>query len=168
MKPLFILVVGLFSTGSLSAQTHATWIKQSVFYQIYPSSYQDIDGNGIGDLKGIESRLDYIQSLGINAVWLNPVFKSAFQDGGYDVIGFYQVDPRFGTNTTLVELASQVHQKKMHIVLDLVAGHSSNQSEWFQQSMQADSNLRYSNYYIWAPYKPNDLTKQEKHIKAVL
>lgn len=161
MKPLYIFLMGLFSTGSLFAQTHPRWIKQSVFYQIYPSSFQDNDGNGIGDIKGIQSRLDYIQSLGVNAIWLNPVFKSAFQDGGYDVIDFYQVDPRFGTNTTLVELARQVHQKGMHIVLDLVAGHTSNQSEWFKQSMGADSNLRYSDYYIWAPYKPHDLTQQE-------
>ncbi len=161
MKRLFILLIGLFSAGSLSAQSHPRWIKQSVFYQIYPSSFQDNDGNGIGDIKGIQSRLDYIQSLGVNSLWLNPVFKSAFQDGGYDVIDFYEVDPRFGTNTTLVELAKQVHQKGMHIVLDLVAGHSSNQSEWFKQSMKADSNLRYSDYYIWAPYKPDDLTQQE-------
>ncbi|MEP7371856.1 MAG: alpha-amylase family glycosyl hydrolase [Chitinophagaceae bacterium] len=161
MKPLLFFLMGLLLTVSLSAQTHPKWIQQSVFYQIYPSSFQDNDGDGIGDIKGIHSRLNYIQSLGVNAVWLNPVFKSAFQDGGYDVIDFYQVDPRFGTNTTLVELANRVHQKGMHIVLDLVAGHSSNQSEWFKQSMEADSNLRYSNYYIWAPYKPNDLTQQE-------
>ncbi|MEP6683644.1 MAG: alpha-amylase family glycosyl hydrolase [Parafilimonas sp.] len=161
MKAVFIFLLGLFSISFLSAQTHAAWLKQSVFYQIYPSSFQDSDSSGIGDLKGIQSRLDYVQSVGVNAIWLNPVFKSGFMDGGYDVIDFYQVDPRFGTNTTLVNLAKEVHQKGMHIVLDLVAGHSSNQSEWFKQSMEADSNLRYSNYYIWAPYKPNDLSQQE-------
>ena len=85
-----------------------------------------------------------------------------FRTGGYDVIDFYQVDSRFGTNTDLVELVNQVHKRGMHIVLDLVAGHSSNQSEWFKQSMLADTNLRYSNYYIWAPDKPSDLTKQEE------
>jgi maltose alpha-D-glucosyltransferase/alpha-amylase len=161
MRNIFILFIGLLMTSSVLGQSHPDWIKKSVFYQIYPSSFQDNDGNGIGDIKGILSRLDYIQSLGINAIWLNPVFKSAFQDGGYDVIDFYQVDPRFGTNTDLVELVNQIHKRGMHLVLDLVAGHSSNQSEWFKQSMQADTNLRYSNYYIWAPYKPNDLTAQE-------
>lgn len=161
MKSLLTFLIGLVITISVTAQTHANWIKQSVFYQIYPSSFQDNDGNGIGDLKGIQSRLGYVDSLGVNAIWLNPVFKSAFKDGGYDVIDFYQVDPRFGTNTELVELAKDVHKRGMHIVLDLVAGHSSNESEWFKQSMEADSNLRYSNYYIWAPYKPNDLTEQE-------
>jgi maltose alpha-D-glucosyltransferase/alpha-amylase len=161
MRKVYILLIGLLITTAVIGQSHPTWIKNSIFYQIYPSSFQDNDGNGIGDIKGIQSRLDYIQSLGINAIWLNPVFKSAFQDGGYDVIDFYQVDPRFGTNTDLVELVNQVHKRGMHLVLDLVAGHSSNQSEWFKQSMQADTNLRYSNYYIWAPYKPNDLTEQE-------
>ena len=162
MRKISALLIGLLITSTVIGQTHPGWIKKSVFYQIYPSSFQDNDGNGIGDIKGIQSRLDYIQSLGINAIWLNPVFKSAFQDGGYDVIDFYQVDPRFGTNTDLVELVKQVHKRGMHIVLDLVAGHSSNQSEWFKQSMLADTNLRYSNYYIWAPDKPSDLTKQEE------
>jgi maltose alpha-D-glucosyltransferase / alpha-amylase len=161
MKQILPILIAFLTTVSIIAQPHQTWIKKSVFYQIYPSSFQDSDEDGIGDLKGIQARLDYVQSLGINALWLNPIFKSAFQDGGYDVIDFYQVDPRFGTNTQLVELANEVHRRGMHLVLDLVAGHSSNQSEWFKQSMLADSNLRYSNYYIWAPFKPNDLTQQE-------
>ena len=89
------------------------------------------------------------------------MFKSAFQDGGYDVIDFYEVNPRFGSNTVLVDFVKQAHQRGMHVVLDLVAGHFSNQSEWFKQSSQADPNLRYSDYYIWAPTKPADLTAQE-------
>jgi len=161
MKKIALLLVGLLTCLCTTAQKHADWIKTAVFYQIYPSSFQDMDGNGIGDLKGIQSRLDYIQSVGVNTIWLNPVFKSAFKDGGYDVIDFYQVDPRFGTNTELVQLANEVHRRGMHIVLDLVAGHSSNQSEWFKQSMEADKNLQYSDYYIWAPDKPNDLSAQE-------
>src|ERR1700744_2283846 len=154
MKRLILLLAGLLTCSFLFAQKHADWIKAAVFYQIYPSSFQDADGNGIGDLKGIQSRLDYIQSLGVNTIWLNPIFKSAFKDGGYDVIDFYQVDPRFGTNTTLVELANELHRRGMHLVLDLVAGHSSNESAWFKQSMEADKNLQYSDYYIWAPSKP--------------
>ena len=153
----FCFLVGLPALG----QTSPEWVKSSVFYQIYPSSFQDSDGDGIGDLSGIQSRLDYVKSLGVNAIWLNPVFKSAFKDGGYDVIDFYSVDPRFGTNTKLVELAKEVHSKGMHIVLDLVAGHTSNESPWFQQSMKADKNLQYSDYYIWASDKPADLTEFE-------
>jgi maltose alpha-D-glucosyltransferase / alpha-amylase len=161
MKKIVLLFFGSLTSLLLFAQQHADWVKTAVFYQIYPSSFQDADGSGIGDLKGIQSRLDYVQSLGANTIWLNPIFRSGFKDGGYDVIDFYQVDPRFGTNTELVALANEIHRRGMHIVLDLVAGHSSNQSEWFQQSMKADSNLQYSNYYIWAPYKPNDLSEQE-------
>jgi maltose alpha-D-glucosyltransferase/alpha-amylase len=96
----FILLLIILSTGlSVSAGNHPEWLRKAVFYQIYPSSFQDNDGNGIGDIKGVQTRLDYIQSVGVNTIWFNPLFKSAFQDGGYDVIDYYQVDPRFGTNT---------------------------------------------------------------------
>ncbi|MDP4223645.1 MAG: alpha-amylase family glycosyl hydrolase [Bacteroidota bacterium] len=161
MKKILLILVGVLMLVSAAAQNHPDWLKSAVFYQIYPSSFQDNDGNGIGDIKGIQSRLDYVQSLGVNAIWLNPIFKSAFCDGGYDVIDFYLVDPRFGTNTDLVELVKEVHKRGMHIVLDLVAGHSSAQNEWFKQSMEADANQHFSDYYIWTAIKPNDLTQQE-------
>ncbi len=159
-KLLLLLAFGLTFTFA-PAQQHADWLKHAVFYQIYPSSFKDSDGSGIGDIKGIESKLDYVKSLGVNTIWLNPVFKSAFGDGGYDVIDYYQVDPRFGTNSDLVELAKEVHQRGMHIVLDLVAGHTSDQSPWFKQSMEADTNLEYSNYYIWPSFKPDSLSRYE-------
>ena len=161
MKRIILLLITLLTCISISAQKHPGWLRKAVFYQIYPSSYQDIDGNGIGDIKGVHSRLDYIQSIGINTVWFNPVFKSAFQDGGYDVIDYYLVDPRFGTNTDLVDFVNDAHKRGMHVVLDLVAGHSSDQSEWFKQSMEADKNQHYSDYYIWAQVKPNDLPPQD-------
>ena len=161
MKRVVTLLCCLMTCLPVSGQKSPEWIKTAVFYQVYPSSFQDSDGNGIGDLKGIQSRLDYIQSLGVNTVWLNLIFKSAFKDGGYDVIDFYQVDPRFGTNTELTDLAKEMHRRGMHLVLDLVVGHSSNESTWFKQSMQADQNLQYSDYYIWASNKPADLSEQE-------
>ena len=161
MKKIILLLITILTGIPVSAQKHPEWLGKAVFYQIYPSSFQDNDGNGIGDIKGVQSRLDYIQSIGVNTIWFNPLFKSAFQDGGYDVIDYYQVDPRFGTNTELVEFTNEVHKRGMHIVLDLVAGHSSDQSEWFKQSKEADANQQFSDYYIWAPVKPADLTPQE-------
>ena len=141
----------------LPAQNPAqpSWLSDAVFYQIYPSSFQDTDGNGIGDIPGIISRLDYIQSIGVTAIWLNPVYVSGWTDGGYDIIDFYRVDPRFGTNSDLVELIRQAHARGIKIVMDLVAGHSSDQCEWFLQSKEAPD-LRYSDYYIWPSFKPED------------
>lgn len=163
MKKLTITIITLLvCLSSYSQRSNPDWLKNSVFYQIYPSSYQDSNYDGIGDIKGVQSRLDYISSIGVNAVWFNPVFKSAFEDGGYDVIDFYRVDPRFGTNSDLVEFVNEAHKKGMHVVMDLVAGHTSDKSTWFQQSRENDPNLEYSNYYIWAPGKPSDLTKEEE------
>ena len=145
----------LMTTTALSAPdpSQPSWLSDAVFYQIYPSSFQDSDGNGIGDIPGIISRLDYIKSIGVTAIWLNPVYVSGWTDGGYDVIDFYKVDPRFGTNTDLVELVNQAHARGIKVVMDLVAGHSSDQNEWFLQSKEAP-NLLYSDYYIWPSFKP--------------
>lgn len=115
VKLVAVVLYCLIGAWAASARSGPEWMKTAVFYQVYPSSFQDSDGNGIGDLKGIESRLDYIQSLGVNTLWLNPIFKSAFKDGGYDVIDFYQVDPRFGTNTDLKEFAAELHRRGMHL-----------------------------------------------------
>ena len=145
------------AAAGASAQNPAqpSWLSDAVFYQIYPSSFQDTDGNGIGDIPGIISRLDYIQSIGVTAIWLNPVYVSGWTDGGYDIIDFYRVDPRFGTNSDLVELVEKAHARGIKIVMDLVAGHSSDQCEWFLQSKEAP-NLRYSDYYIWPTFQPED------------
>ncbi|MCR4765516.1 MAG: alpha-amylase [Bacteroidaceae bacterium] len=145
--------------ASLRAEAGPEWLKKAVFYQIYPSSYMDSDGNGIGDLPGITSRLDYLQSLGITALWLNPIYVSGWQDGGYDVIDFYQVDPRFGTNTDLVVLADELHKRGMKLCLDLVAGHTSDKNEWFLQS-KSGKDLRYSDYYIWT----DEISEDEKEL----
>jgi len=162
MKKLTIILASLLiCVASFAQRNNPAWLKSAVFYQIYPSSYQDSNGDGFGDIKGVQSRLDYIKSLGVNAIWFNPVFKSAFQDGGYDIIDFYQVDPRFGTNADLVEFVKAAHKSGMHIVMDLVAGHSSDKSSWFVQSKEKDPNLEYSDYYIWAADKPADLTQAE-------
>lgn len=139
MKRLYVCcIICLFSACLLRAEhrqfTLPCWIEKAVFYQIYPQSFQDTDGDGIGDIQGIISRLDYIQSLGCNTIWLNPCFHSAFMDAGYDVIDFYRVAPRYGTNDDLRKLFEEAHRRGMRVVLDLVAGHSSDQSPWFKFS----------------------------------
>lgn len=149
---LLCIVTAKFATAQNPSQP--SWLIDAVVYQIYPSSFQDTDGNGIGDLPGIISRLEYIKSIGVTAVWINPIFVSGWKDGGYDVIDFYKIDPRFGTNSDLVELVNKAHTLGLKVILDLVAGHSSDQSEWFLQSKEADPHLRYSDYYIWPSFKP--------------
>ena len=131
------------------------WLRNAVIYQVYPSSYKDSDGNGIGDIPGVISKLDYIESLGVTAIWFNPLFESGWIDGGYDVIDFYKVDPRFGTNNDLVELVQKAHAKGIKVLLDLVAGHTSDKHPWFLQSGQ-DSNLQYSDYFIWSDTLPDE------------
>lgn len=158
-------LIGLLSLGQIDANAtqNPEWLKKAIFYQIYPSSYMDSDGNGIGDLPGITSKLDYIKSIGCNAIWLNPVFVSGWTDGGYDVIDFYKIDPRFGTNTDMVKLCKEAHKRGIKVCLDLVAGHTSDQSPWFRQSWEAPDE-QYSDYYIWTDklsddVKPTDIIK---------
>lgn len=146
------ILLCLFSVHKTNAQdTHfvlPAWIEHASFYQIYPQSFQDSNGDGIGDIQGIINRLDYIRSIGCNTVWLNPCFHSAFMDAGYDVIDFYRVAPRYGTNDDLRTLFKEAHERGMKVVLDLVAGHSSDQSPWFTYSQQKETNP-YSDRYIW-------------------
>lgn len=131
-------------------QKGPAWLSNAVFYQIYPSSYMDSDGNGIGDLPGITSKLDYIKSVGVNTIWLNPVFESGWFDGGYDIIDFYKIDPRFGTNTDMVNLINEAHKRGIKICLDLVAGHTSDKCQWFKECVSGDRNSRYADYFIWS------------------
>lgn len=156
-----LLSIGMLTAipSALPAQKGPEWLEQALFYQIYPSSYMDSDGNGIGDIPGIISRLDYIQSLGVTALWLNPVFESGWFDGGYDVIDYYKVDPRFGTNSDLVALINESHKRGIKVCLDLVPGHTSTECAWFKESSQKDPNLRYSDYYIWM----DDISEAEKN-----
>ena len=124
------------------------WLKDAVFYEIYPQSFQDTNDDGIGDLEGIIQRLDYIVGLGCNALWINPCFDSPFMDAGYDVRDYKQVAPRYGTNDDLVRLFEEAHARGIHVLLDLVPGHTSDQHPWFKESAKADRN-EYSDRYIW-------------------
>jgi glycosidase len=131
-----------------TAKSKPAWLEEAVFYEIYPQSYYDTNGDGIGDLPGIISKLDYIQSLGITGVWINPCFVSPFQDAGYDVADYYQVAPRYGTNDDLKRLFSEAKQRGIRVLLDLVPGHTSIDHAWFKESCKPERN-QYSDYYIW-------------------
>ena len=124
------------------------WLKNAIFYEIYPTSFCDSNGDGIGDLKGITSKLEYINDLGFNAIWLNPFYKSPFMDGGYDVSDFFSVDPRFGTLEDVKELFNKAHSLGIHVIVDLVAGHVSEQNKMFKMSAQSERN-EYSDMFIW-------------------
>lgn len=175
MKLKTLLPALLFSLSALAQpapgsfkqtwQKGPQWLRNAVIYQIYPSSFKDSDGNGIGDIKGVISKLDYIQSLGVSAIWFNPLFESGWIDGGYDVKDYYRVDPRFGTNNDLVELIREAHARGMKVLLDLVPGHTSDKHPWFLQSAE-DTNLQYSDYYIWSDRLPD--AAAEKDLEEML
>lgn len=126
------------------------WIKQAVYYQIYPQSFYDSNGDGIGDIPGIIQKLEYLQWLGINAMWISPCFVSPFRDAGYDVDDYYRIAPRYGTNRDLFRLCREAHRRGIKVCLDLVAGHTSIDHPWFKTSGSARRN-RYSDRYIWTP-----------------
>ena len=124
------------------------WLGDAIFYEVYPQSFCDANGDGIGDIEGIASKLDYIRSLGCNAIWINPCFVSPFKDGGYDVADYRTVAPRYGTNEDLCRLFATAHAAGIHILLDLVPGHTSDEHPWFLQSLLPFTN-EYTNRYIW-------------------
>ncbi len=136
------------------------WIDNAVFYQIYPQSFKDSNGDGIGDIQGIISKLEYIKETGFNAIWINPCFDSPFMDAGYDVANFYKVAPRYGTNEDLRMLFEKAHSMDMYILLDLVPGHTSYMHPWFKESMKQEKN-EYSDRYIWTDYVGRDTTTVE-------
>ena len=130
------------------ANKNPKWLDNAIFYEIYPQSFCDSNGDGIGDFNGIIQKLDYIKELGCNAIWMNPCFASPFGDAGYDVSDYYLAAPRYGTNEDLRLLFEEVHKRGMHILLDLVPGHTSTEHKWFKESMKANKN-EYTDRYVW-------------------
>ncbi|MBS1530610.1 MAG: alpha-glucosidase [Bacteroidetes bacterium] len=158
MKKLAI-IIALLAMAGLSCRDHSNqnniddnidrkWWKEAVVYQIYPRSYMDSNGDGIGDLKGIISKLDYIKSLGVNVVWLNPIYSSPNDDNGYDVSDYRNIMQDFGTMADFDELLKGLHQRGIKLVMDLVVNHSSDEHEWFKQSRSSRTNP-YRDYYHW-------------------
>ncbi len=124
------------------------WYKDAVVYQIYPRSFCDSNGDGIGDLRGIISKLDYIKELGVNAVWLSPIYKSPNDDNGYDISNYRDIMDEFGTMADFDEMLEGMHARGIKLIMDLVANHTSDEHEWFVQSRSSKDNP-YRDYYIW-------------------
>ncbi|WP_286822588.1 alpha-glucosidase [Lactobacillus sp. UBA5813] len=136
----------------------AHWYDHAIIYQIYPKSFQDSNGDGIGDLNGIRKRIPYLQNLGVNAVWLNPVFVSPQVDNGYDVSNYFAIDPHMGTMEDMENLIKDLHQARIHLIMDFVLNHTSDQHPWFQDAIK-DPNSLYRDYYIFAGHdgqRPNN------------
>ena len=129
------------------------WWKYSVVYQVYPQSFKDSNGDGIGDLKGVIEKLPYLSLLGIDVIWLNPIYESPGVDNGYDISDYYKVDVKYGKLDDLKTLLEEAHKIGMKVILDLVVNHTSNQHKWFEESKKSKDNP-YSDYYIWKDPKP--------------
>ena len=128
------------------------WWKEQVIYQIYPRSFKDSNADGIGDLQGIISKLDYLQELGVDIIWLSPVYQSPNDDNGYDISDYYAIHPEFGSMNDLDELLDGLHRRGMRLIMDLVVNHTSDEHAWFEQSRASIDNP-YRDYYFWKPGK---------------
>ncbi len=158
------LLLALFMGCNQKEETKVTppdpdhkWWKESIIYQIYPRSFKDTDGDGVGDLKGIIEKLDYIKSLGVTAVWLNPIYSSPNDDNGYDVSDYRNIMDDFGTMEDFDLMLKGMHERDIKLVMDVVVNHSSDEHEWFKQSRSSRDNP-YRDYYHWWPAekgKPN-------------
>lgn len=139
-----------------------SWVKNSIFYQVYPTSFYDNNGDGVGDLQGIIQKLDYIKGLGVNAIWLNPFYASPFMDGGYDISDYYAVNEKFGTMEDFEALVAKCKTLGIRVVIDLVIGHTSNQHPWFLESAKDEKN-KYSDWYIWTDSNFNKFADKSIH-----
>ncbi len=155
------IMLTLLNTEQETAMTDAgeiqkAWWKEAVFYQIYPRSFKDSNGDGIGDLQGIISKLDYIKDLGIDAIWLSPIYDSPNDDNGYDIRDYHKVMAEFGTMEDFEALLLEVHKRDMRLIMDLVVNHTSDEHEWYQKAVQ-EPDSKYRDYYIFQD-QPNNWT----------
>lgn len=132
------------------------WWRQAVIYQIYPRSFQDSNGDGIGDLRGVIGRLDYLSLLGVDAIWLSPVYRSPQDDNGYDISDYRDIDPMFGTMEDMEELIAEAGKRNIRIIMDLVLNHSSDEHPWFLEAKKSRENS-YHDYYVWRDGTPQEM-----------
>ncbi len=138
----------LINSPQSTTQNKSLWWRDGIIYQIYPRSFADSNGDGVGDLPGITSRLDYLQWLGVDAIWLSPIYPSPMADFGYDVSNYHDIDPAFGTLADFDRLVTEAHARGIHVVLDMVMNHTSNQHPWFIESRSSRDNAK-RDWYIW-------------------
>ena len=149
-------------TSIIPAMSEPAWWQRGAIYQIYPRSFADSNGDGVGDLRGITSRLDYLQELAVEAIWLSPIFTSPMADFGYDVADYRDVDPIFGTLQDLDELIAECHARDIKVVLDWVPNHTSDRHPWFEESRSSKTNPK-RDWYVWRD-EPNDWVSQFKAV----
>lgn len=135
-------------TGKYTIPPGPAYLQNAVFYQIYPQTFYDSNGDGIGDLQGIIQKLDYVKSLGVDGIWINPYFKSPFHDAGYDISDYYKVAPRYGSNDDAKHMFTEAQKKGLKILFDYVISYTSIDHPWFKESAKQEKN-KYSNWYIW-------------------
>ena len=139
------------------------WWKKAVIYQIYPRSFQDSNGDGIGDIPGILRRLDYLADLGIDAIWLSPVYQSPQDDNGYDISDYEKIDPMFGTMEDMDQLIAKAKEKNIRIIMDLVLNHTSDEHTWFLEAKKSRDNP-YHDYYIWRDGEPGKMPNEMRAV----
>ncbi len=132
------------------------WWQEKTAYQIYPKSFYDSNGDGIGDIQGIISKLDYLQDLGVDIIWLSPIYSSPLADQGYDISDYYNIDPRFGTMEDMDELLREAKRRGMFILMDLVVNHCSDEHEWFKMAMK-EPDGKYGKYFYLEDKKDGEL-----------
>lgn len=142
-------------TGMRKMSKETAWWKKSVVYQVYPKSFYDSDGDGLGDLNGLTEKLPYLEKLGVDVIWLNPIYQSPQVDNGYDISDYREIEPSLGTMEDFDRLLEEAHQRGIKIILDLVVNHTSDQHAWFQEAKKSRENP-YHDYYIWKDEVPNN------------
>lgn len=159
LKLLTLFFIGCIGIGSgadnslfffpCDGQSDSDWWQAASFYQIYPRSFQDSNGDGIGDLNGITERLGYLKEIGIKATWISPIFKSPMADFGYDISDYYAIQPEYGTMEDFDKLIQKAKELDLKIILDFVPNHSSDENEWFRRSVNREKG--FEDFYVWHP-----------------
>lgn len=146
-------------SGTTAQTSQKDWWKNAVIYEVYPRSFQDTNGDGIGDLNGITERLDYLKDLGVDAIWLTPVYPSPQVDFGYDISGYRNIDPKYGTLADFDQLIAEANKRHIRVMMDMVMNHTSDQHEWFIQSRSSRDNP-YRDWYVWHDGKGQTATSK--------